>query len=507
AGRSAAVPAAVLGILGAGAAYLPLDPTIPDARNADMLARSGADIVLADPRYVRRAGNLAAVTVLALDERCDPLDMLAPAVGRPDDLAYVLFTSGSTGQPKGAMVHRRGMANHLLAKVEDLALTKSDGILQNAPLSFDISIWQMLAAFVVGATTRIAADDVAADPDRLFQLAGAERLSVVEVVPSLLRAALDSWDMTGGKPELPALRWLMVTGEALPPDLCARWFRRFPGIPMINAYGPTECSDDVTHAPLHPETLAPSPRVPIGRVIRNTQLYVLDEVLRPVPFGAIGELCVGGDGVGYGYVGDPLKTAIVFVPDPFSVRPGARLYRTGDQARYRPDGQLEFLGRTDYQVKIRGQRIELTEVEAVLRAVDGVRDAVVTVSTGPSGLSRLVGYFTGDATEDAVRTRIAGTLTSAMVPSVLVSLDALPLSANGKVDRTRLPAPELPAARSGRGPAPRRKPSWPASSPRCSECRPSDWTTISSASAVIRCSPSRWHHGCAPRSRWSCRSG
>ncbi|MFT2017052.1 amino acid adenylation domain-containing protein [Streptomyces sp. 796.1] len=456
--RSAAVPTALLGILGAGAAYLPIDPTGPAARNADMLARSGATIVLAEPEFASTARELGesagGVGVLEIDAACDAATALAAPVGTPDDLAYLLFTSGTTGRPKGAMVHRRGMHNHLLAKVEDLDLTAADSVLQNAPLSFDISVWQMLAALVVGGCTRIAADDLVADPDRLFGQVAAERTTGVEVVPSLLRTALDGWDTTGEGVPLPHLRWLMVTGEALPADLCARWFARYPHIPLVNAYGPTECSDDVTHAWLTADAPpAAGQRVPIGRVIRNTELYVLDPLLRPVPLGAVGELYVGGDGVGYGYVGDPAKTADAFLPDPFSGRPGARLYRTGDQARYRTDGQLEFLGRNDHQVKIRGQRIELAEVEAALRGVTGVRDAVVTVRTDPAGHDRLIGYYAGEAAPDEVRAGVTGLLTAAMLPAALVPLPALPLSDNGKVDRGRLPAPDLPAPGAGRAPA------------------------------------------------------
>ncbi|MBB5935020.1 amino acid adenylation domain-containing protein [Streptomyces zagrosensis] len=461
--RSAAVPTALLGILGAGAAYLPLDPTGPAARNADMLARSGARAVLTDPAHAAAAEELAAaaggdIPVLEFDTSCDAPGALAQPVGTPDDLAYILFTSGTTGRPKGAMVHRRGMNNHLLAKVEDLTLTASDSVLQNAPLSFDISVWQMLTALVVGGRTRIAGDDLVADPDQLFGQVADEQITGVEVVPALLRTALDGWDLTGDTPQLPHLRWLMVTGEALAPDLCVRWFERFPGIPLINAYGPTECSDDVTHAWLTADTpLTTGQRVPIGRVIRNTQLYVLDPHLRPVALGAVGELYVGGTGVGYGYIGDPAKTADAFLPDPFSGQRGARLYRTGDQVRYRPGGHLEFLGRNDHQVKIRGQRIELAEVESALRATDGVRDAVVTVRTEPAGHHRLIGYYTGDAAPDTVRAGITGALTTAMIPSVLISLAALPLSDNGKVDRKQLPEPDLPAAGTGRAPATERE--------------------------------------------------
>ncbi|WP_020496657.1 non-ribosomal peptide synthetase [Sciscionella marina] len=447
--RGTDVPVAVLGILGAGAAYLPLDPASPDARIADMLERADAQLVLAAPDLVAHAKTLGGqALVLPIERRGDEPGDLARGVGKTGDLAYVLYTSGSTGKPKGALVHRRGMLNHLLAKVEELDLCATDTVVQNAPLSFDISIWQMLCAFTVGATTRVVGGEDAADPARLFGLVDSERITGLEVVPSLLRTALESWETGAATPGLGTLRWLMVTGEALPADLVDRWFERYPGIPMVNAYGPTECSDDVTHARLTADTELDGARVPIGSVVRNTQLYVLDEQLNPVPLGVAGELCVGGIGVGYGYLGDPVKTANAFVPDPFGEVPGARLYRTGDQARYRADGQLEFLGRNDHQVKIRGQRIELSEVESALRGVPGVRDAVVVAS----GHERLIGYYAGETAPEVVRAALETTLTQAMVPAVLMPLPALPLSANGKVDRAKLPEPELTAT-SGRRPS------------------------------------------------------
>ena len=309
----------------------------------------------------------------------------------PDSLAYVLFTSGSTGKPKGAMVTHRGMVNHLLTKVEDCRLSEVDTVVQNAPLTFDISIWQMLAPLMAGGTTRVVTRELAADPRALFDRTDAERVAVLEVVPSLLRAALESWEADGGRPGLASLRLLVATGEALPADLCVRWLEAFPAIPLLNAYGPTECADDVTHAFItSPDDVAAG--VPIGSALRNTRLYVLDDRLRPVPVGTPGELYVGGEGVGRGYLGDPGRTGAVFVPDPFTPRAGRRMYRTGDYVVRRHDGSLVFLERRDHQVKVRGHRIELGEVEAALRAVPEVGDAAVAVGGDQGGHKRLIGY-------------------------------------------------------------------------------------------------------------------
>ncbi|WP_235209329.1 amino acid adenylation domain-containing protein, partial [Streptomyces rimosus] len=451
----------VLGVLGAGAAWLPLDVDAPIARQTGLLADSGARFLLAGPGQVARAEEIVAadgsgVRVLVLD---DPFpgagaraEGLRPLAGGEDDLAYVIYTSGSTGRPKGAMVHRRGMVNHLLAKVEDLAMTEGDVLVHNAPVTFDISVWQMLAALVSGGTTRVVDRVTAADPDALFGVTVSEGVSVLEVVPSLLRAALDAWETAGGFPSLPKPRYLVVTGEALPVDVCRRWFARYPGIPLVNAYGPTECSDDVTHAVLDASSELGA-RTPIGRVVRNTRLYVLDDALRPVPVGVAGELYVAGTGVGRGYLADPARTASTFMADPFGP-PGERMYRTGDRVVYRPDGQLEFLERRDHQVKIRGRRIELGEIEAALRAVEGVTDAAAQVHTdAATGRKRLVGYLVGPAGADQVRADLAKVLPEYMIPGEFAALDALPLTPNGKVDRKALTAPETTASTSaGRAP-------------------------------------------------------
>ncbi|MEV7098392.1 condensation domain-containing protein, partial [Amycolatopsis sp. NPDC051045] len=294
---------------------------------------------------------------------------------------------------------------------------------------------------------RVVSRAIAADPDALFGLIRAEGVSVLEVVPSLLRAALDSWDL-GEQPDVSGLRWLVVTGEALPPDLCARWFARFPEVPLVNAYGPTECSDDVTHAVLRSGVEV----VPIGRAVRNSWLYVLGDELRPVPAGAVGELFVGGLVVGRGYVGDPARTAAVFVANPFGPA-GARMYRTGDRVRMRPDGQLEFVERRDFQVKIRGHRIELGEIEACLAAHPAVGEAVVTVH-GTGNDRRLVAYVSGAApvTTEELREHVTAQLPAYMVPGSYLVLDRFPLTAHGKIDRKALPAPEQHTGAGVRGP-------------------------------------------------------
>src|SRR6185312_5357264 len=313
-------------------------------------------------------------------------------------------TSGSTGKPKGVMVEQQGMLNHLYAKIEALQLSEKDRVAQTASQCFDISVWQFLAALLVGGQVQIFPDEVSHDPGQLLAQVEEQRISILETVPSLLRAMLDVLETSStSRPKLEALRWLIPTGEALPAGLCRSWLNLYPHIPLMNAYGPTECSDDVAHhlieGALATTRIAPTGQdeksMPIGRAIINTRLYVLDQGMRPVPIGVNGELYVGGMGVGRGYLADATRTAEAFVPDPFvgtrfiASEPGMRLYRTGDMARYRADGTLEFLGRRDYQVKLRGYRIELGEIEAVLSQHEGVRECIVLTREDIPGNSRL----------------------------------------------------------------------------------------------------------------------
>jgi amino acid adenylation domain-containing protein len=442
----------VLAVFKAGGAYLPLDPRGPARRLALVLGQSGAPLVLCDGRYepllaeALSQADHAQPRALSIGRLLDGGhgEENLPPRAAPGDLAYVIYTSGSTGRPKGAMIEHRGMLNHLYAKVGDLQLTGRDVVAQTASQCFDISVWQFLAALLVGGLTRVFPDEIAFDASRLLTEVAREGVTVLETVPSLLRAVLDAGrpgDAAAGAPA--ALRWLVPTGEALPPELCRRWLERYPHVPLLNAYGPTECSDDVTHHPLH---LPPAPdmmSVPIGKPIANTQVYILDRRLRPVPLGVAGELYVGGDGVGRGYLNDPTRTATSFLPDPFSQSAGARLYRTGDRARHLPGGQIEFLGRLDFQVKVRGYRIEVGEVEAALRRHPEVRDVAVVARADAPGEARLVAYVVASG-EGAARTRtlrefLKASLPEYAVPSAFVRLDELPLTPNGKLDRKALP--------------------------------------------------------------------
>ncbi|MFF4077783.1 amino acid adenylation domain-containing protein [Streptomyces sp. NPDC001777] len=447
--RGAPIVVAFLGILAAGAVYLPLDTRAPVARTAALLSAARACRLLAGPgcheaatEAARAADHGPKVLRIGTDTAAPGAAAAAPAPGR---LAYVIFTSGSTGRPKGAMVHHRGMNNHLLAKVDDLGLTALDTVVQNAPPTFDVSVWQMIAPLVAGGRMLAVGNRLAADAPGLFDRVADGGVTVLEVVPSVLRAALDAWDDGTEVPALPALRLLVVTGEELPAELCRRWFARFEKVPLVNAYGPTECSDDVTHAVITADGAEdPRPTAPIGLPVRNTRLYVLSDELQPVPPGIPGDLYVAGAGVGRGYLNEPGRTAAAFVPDPFAAD-GSVMYGTGDRVRHRPDGRLEFLGRRDTQVKIRGRRIELGEVEAQLRSRKGVTDAVAHVVAAPGGHPRLVGYVVGSEDVRAVREELAAVLPEHMVPSVLVPLPVMPLTPNGKVDRKALPAPDFTA--------------------------------------------------------------
>ncbi|HEX2271663.1 MAG TPA: amino acid adenylation domain-containing protein, partial [Pyrinomonadaceae bacterium] len=443
----------MLAVFKTAAAYLPLDPHHPSQRIAQVLAESGVSLVLTTRRFSttiaqvqdKLAGTVAPKHLVfeELTRESEANDNL-PSVHSPETLAYVIYTSGSTGVPKGAMVTQKGMLNHLFAKIAELEITERDAIAQNASQCFDISVWQFLSALLVGGRVQIFNDEIAHDASRLLDEVSRAKISILETVPSLLHAIVDSdaWQRL----DLNCLRLIVVTGEALPPQVCNRWLDRYPQVPLLNAYGPTECSDDVTHCFIREKLDADVVSVPIGKALANTQLYIVDKFREPAPIGIAGELLVGGDGVGRGYLSRPELTAEKFIPDCFSGQAGARLYRTGDLARYLPDGNIEFLGRMDHQVKVRGHRIELGEIESVLSRHAGVRQAVVLAREDAPGEKRLVAYLVAaDGDEVSVtelRRYLKEQLPEYLIPAAYVTLRELPLTANGKVDRRALPAPE-----------------------------------------------------------------
>jgi amino acid adenylation domain-containing protein len=442
--RSLELAIAGLGVLKAAGVYMPLDPEHPEPRLHALLAQSGAQVVWTSaalaPR-VRAAPSAPRILVHEQVRETHAPHHASRQRVKPGNLAYVIFTSGSTGVPKAAMVEHAGMLNNVWGKVPALALGPSDVVAQTASQCFDISVWQLLSALLAGGRVHVIADDVVADPERLLSELEAEAVTVLEVVPSLLQALL-SVDSQANR--LPALRWLLPTGEAVSAELCRRWFALHPGVPLMNAYGPAECADDVATYTLRSAPEADAVGVPIGVAVPNVRLYVTHgEDLAPL--GVRGELCVGGVGVGRGYLNDPVRTAQVFVPDPFASEAGARMYRTGDVVRRNDRGELEFIGRVDHQVKVRGFRIEPAEIEARLRTHSAVHEALLVVREDAPGDKRLVAYVVPRAAAEPsgedLRAHLREVLPAYMTPQAFVCLPALPLTPNGKIDRRALPPP------------------------------------------------------------------
>jgi amino acid adenylation domain-containing protein/non-ribosomal peptide synthase protein (TIGR01720 family) len=455
--RSPDLLAAILGVLKAGSAYLPLDPLYPASRTNLILGRSRCSVVLVSAELEDKLRQDLSDAPLQEAPQIFVIEQILESEGRLEDLpyenianslAYLIYTSGSTGMPKGVMIEHEGMLNHLRAKIEELELTREDSVAQTASQCFDISVWQFLAALLVGARVTIIEDQAIRDPRELLDLVTTRFVTIIEMVPTLLQTILDG--ITSSErpsPDLHPLRWLIATGEELKPDLCSRWIELYPQIQLLNAYGPTECSDDVTHSRLKQIPSPRGERVPIGRPIVNTSIYILDESLSLVPLGVPGELYVGGAGVGRGYLEQPEMTAECFLCDPLSPKGGSRLYKTGDVARFTPDGSIVFIGRKDHQVKIRGYRIETGEIETLLRGCPGVKEAVVVARDKASSEKQLVAYIVASGNvkrsladvRDFLRERIA----EYMIPSDLIFLDSIPLTPNGKLDRKALPAPEM----------------------------------------------------------------
>ncbi|WP_095155661.1 non-ribosomal peptide synthetase [Pseudomonas sp. Irchel 3E13] len=437
----------IVGSFKAGAGYLPLDPALPNQRLSGVIAQSGAPVLVCSAECEAQARELLAALEspvhLLVWEQVQQSGVSVDNPGRysaPDNLAYVIFTSGSTGLPKGVTVEQRGMLNNQLSKVPYLDLSDSDVIAQTASQSFDISVWQFLAAPLFGARVDIVPNEIARDPQALLAHVQAQGISVLESVPSLIQGLLAEERVS-----LDGLRWMLPTGEAMPPELARQWLQRYPQIGLVNAYGPAECSDDVAFFRVDLDSTQ-STYLPIGTPTDNNLIYLLDDALELVPLGAVGELCVAGTGVGRGYVADPRRTTPVFVPNPFGA-PGERLYRTGDLARRRADGVLEYVGRADHQVKIRGYRIELGEIETRLQEHPAIREAVVLDIDGPQG-KQLAAYLVarGEVDAEALREDLKAALKASlpdyMVPTHFVLLAAMPLTPNGKLDRKALPKPD-----------------------------------------------------------------
>jgi amino acid adenylation domain-containing protein len=434
----------VLGVMKSGAAFVPLEPSDPEERLRAVVRAAGLKCLAVGADFVEQGRRLVEGTACELFD-WDSAEQ-GPSAPCPrlsgQDLAYVFYTSGSTGTPKGVMVSRAGMSNHLRSKVELLGLSSEDVVVQNAAHSFDVSVWQCVSALMVGARVVVYGEELAWDAGAMVRAVKADQARVLETVPSFLELLLG---VEGVEEGLGGLRYLVSNAETLSVPLVRRWFERCPGVGLLNTWGATECADDVTvelmRGPLGEEAV----RVGVGRPVRGTRVYVVDEELRPVGVGCAGEIAVAGVCVGRGYVGEPALSAERFVPDPFAEEEGSRLYLSGDLGRWNEEGSLEFLGRRDGQVKVRGHRVEVAEVEGALSGHPGVSQAVVELKQG-----RLVGYWVGEGLASAeLRGYLGQRLPGYMVPEALVRLSELPRTRSGKLDRRTLPEPKWDEEREG----------------------------------------------------------
>lgn len=460
--RSVFLTLALHGIVEAGAAWLPLDTGYPDDRLRMMLEDARPSLLIATEDQLARFSDIPGLESLCYQQPLAVADDAPLALSKPEHTAYIIFTSGSTGRPKGVMVGQTAIVNRLLWMQDRYPLSADDVVAQKTPCSFDVSVWEFWWPFIAGAQLVMAEPEAHRDPQAMQQFFAHYGVTTTHFVPSMLAAFVASLD-ADSVAACRTLRRVFCSGEALPTELCREW-ERLTGAPLHNLYGPTEAAVDVSWYPAcGPELAAVTgSSVPIGWPVWNTGLRILDGAMRPVPPGVAGDLYLTGIQLAQGYLGRPDLTASRFIADPFA--PGERMYRTGDVARWLANGAVEYLGRSDDQLKIRGQRIELGEIDRVMSALPDVAQAVShacvfnqAAATGGDA-RQLVGYLVSDSglplDTAALKARLAEQLPPHMVPVVLMQLADLPLSANGKLDRKALPLPTLGGERSGRPPEP-----------------------------------------------------
>ncbi|WP_323101520.1 enterobactin non-ribosomal peptide synthetase EntF [Klebsiella variicola] len=460
--RSVFLTLALHGIVEAGAAWLPLDTGYPDDRLRMMLEDARPSLLITSEDQLARFSDIPGLESLCYQQPLAAGDDAPLALSKPDHTAYIIFTSGSTGRPKGVMVGQTAIVNRLLWMQDRYPLSAQDVVAQKTPCSFDVSVWEFWWPFIAGAQLVMAEPEAHRDPQAMQQFFARYGVTTTHFVPSMLAAFVASLD-ADSVAACRTLRRVFCSGEALPTELCREW-ERLTGAPLHNLYGPTEAAVDVSWYPACGSELAAvtGSSVPIGWPVWNTGLRILDAAMRPVPPGVAGDLYLTGIQLAQGYLGRPDLTASRFIADPFA--PGERMYRTGDVARWLTNGAVEYLGRSDDQLKIRGQRIELGEIDRVMSALPDVAQAVShacvfnqAAATGGDA-RQLVGYLVSDSglplDTAALKARLAEQLPPHMVPVVLMQLAHLPLSANGKLDRKALPLPTLGGERSGRPPEP-----------------------------------------------------
>ncbi|MDE8793240.1 enterobactin non-ribosomal peptide synthetase EntF [Citrobacter freundii] len=459
--RSVFLTLALHGIVEAGAAWLPLDTGYPDDRLRMMLEDAKPKLLIATEEQLARFSDIPGLESLCYDSPLPAEDAAPLALSQPNHTAYIIFTSGSTGRPKGVMVGQTAIVNRLLWMQNHYPLTADDVVAQKTPCSFDVSVWEFFWPFIAGAKLVMAEPEAHRDPLAMQQFFARYGVTTTHFVPSMLAAFVASLTPETAWESCASLKRVFCSGEALPADLCREW-EQLTHAPLHNLYGPTEAAVDVSWYPAWGEDLAAvtGNSVPIGYPVWNTGLRILDAMMRPVPFGVAGDLYLTGIQLAQGYLGRPDLTASRFIADPFNV--GERMYRTGDVARWLENGAVEYLGRSDDQLKIRGQRIELGEIDRVMQQLPDVEHAVAhacvfnqAAATGGDA-RQLVGYLVSQSglplDTTVLRERLREKLPAHMVPTVLLQLAELPLSANGKLDRKALPMPQLTSRVSGRAP-------------------------------------------------------
>jgi amino acid adenylation domain-containing protein len=467
--RSITMLAALIGVLKTGSVYVPIETDYPAARVEYMLENSQARMVITEKEHLELLDQVyhpapPLKQILCLDRAHRVAkSSQSQTKGRknqgrnsqPNDLAYIMFTSGTTGKPKGVMTHQAGMLNHLYAKINDLSINAGDIIAQTVTACFVISIWQFLAALLTGGSICIICKEITLDPTRFLRVLQRQQVTVLEIVPSLITTLLEAALQETNK-ALNRLRWMISTGEPLNVPLVRKWYQHYPGIKLLNAYGCTETSDDIAHYIVNEIPPKTQTTIPIGKPLQNLHIYILDKHLSLCPLGVTGEICAAGIGVSKGYWQDEPKTKQAFIPNPYldEIKDPAyaALYKTGDLGYFKPDGNIECLGRRDYQVKIRGNRVELGEIQHQLLNHDTIKAAVVIDRQDKTGNKYLCAYIVAAQASahlpgtGELKEYLARELPDYMIPSFIVHLENIPLTANGKVDKKALPEPEIKPA-------------------------------------------------------------
>uniref|UniRef100_UPI001EFA0991 amino acid adenylation domain-containing protein n=1 Tax=Bacillus wiedmannii TaxID=1890302 RepID=UPI001EFA0991 len=448
--RSVEMMIGILAILKAGGAYLPIDPTHPSDRIQYILENSGTSLLLTNgtlPKNLMFSGEIMplAESAFSFSNREN-----LPVLNTSRDLAYVIYTSGTTGQPKGVMIEHRSLVNRLNWMQKNYSLGEKDVILQKTPYTFDVSVWELLWWSIAGAQLVFLAPKEEREPDKILEAIERYGVTTMHFVPSMLHVFLDYLGVTGNGYKAASLKQVFTSGEALKSTHANTFHELVKGVKLVNLYGPTEATIDVTYFNCPPEEIS---SIPIGKPIDNTKMYIVDSHLCMVPVGVMGELCISGDGVARGYLNNEPLTAEKFVDHPYE--PGTKLYRTGDLAKWLPDGNIEYLGRMDSQIKIRGFRIELGEVEKSLLTIEGIEDGVVVVKENHDD-KHLAAYYLGHAaySVEELRNKLKAFLPEYMIPTYFVKLDHMPMNANGKIDRKALPEPNYDSLVSTRYEAP-----------------------------------------------------